>query len=183
MQDKRIKNARITPELIHIPEWDLGEEDLMHIEIVPELPPSGDSENNIRAAIDVFSRYAFAYPVFNPTAVSTAKVNIDTTTRHVNLRTLFMTGKGRVFVSHVKHEEAETLGILLKHATTHAQTFGVLGWPHVNIRTALKLASGEYRKQWHNYLPIAILNYNTTYHFSNICEPSRVFHGIFLITS
>ena len=38
----------------------------MPIEIVPELPPSGGYENNIRAAIDVFSRYAFVYPVFNP---------------------------------------------------------------------------------------------------------------------
>ena len=39
------------------------------------------------------------------------------------------------------------------------------------------MASGEYRKQWHKYLPIAILNYNTTYHSSIDCEPSRVFHG------
>ena len=39
------------------------------------------------------------------------------------------------------------------------------------------MASGEYRKQWHKYLPIAIMNYNTTYHSSIDCEPSRVFHG------
>ena len=39
------------------------------------------------------------------------------------------------------------------------------------------MASGENRKQWHKYLPIAILNYNTTYHSSIDCEPSRVFHG------
>ena len=39
------------------------------------------------------------------------------------------------------------------------------------------MASGEYRKQWHKHLPIAILNYNTTYHSSIDCEPSRVFHG------
>ena len=39
------------------------------------------------------------------------------------------------------------------------------------------MASGDYRKQWHKYLPIAILNYNTTYQSSIDCEPSRVFHG------
>ena len=39
------------------------------------------------------------------------------------------------------------------------------------------MASGEYRKQWHKYLPNAILNYNTTYHSSIDCEPSRLFHG------
>ena len=39
------------------------------------------------------------------------------------------------------------------------------------------MASGEYRKQGHKYLPIAILNYSTTNHSSIDCEPSRVFHG------
>ena len=29
-QDKRRKNTRITPEAFHIPEWDLGPEDLLH---------------------------------------------------------------------------------------------------------------------------------------------------------
>ena len=39
------------------------------------------------------------------------------------------------------------------------------------------MASGEYRRQWHKYLPLAVLNYNTTYHCSLGCEPSRIFHG------
>ena len=177
IHDKRINNTRITPELIHIPEWDLGPEDLMQIDLLPELPPSGGYENII-TAIDVFSRYAFAYPVSNPTAVNTAKVIIDIMTRHAYLPTLIITDKGSVFVSQVIHEVAEILGINLKHATTkHAQTIGVLERAHATIKTSLKMASGEYRKQWHKYLPIAILNYNTTYHSSIDCEPSRVFHG------
>ena len=39
------------------------------------------------------------------------------------------------------------------------------------------MASGEYRRQWHKYLPLAVLNYNTTYHSSLGCEPTRIFHG------
>ena len=144
---------------------------------MPELPPTGGYENII-TAIDVFSRYAFAYTVSNPTAVNTAKVNIYIMTRHAYLPTLIITDKGSNFVSQVIHEVAETLGINLKHATTkHAQTIGVLERAHATIKTSLKMASGEYRKQWHDYLPIAILNYNTTYHSSSDCEPSRVFHG------
>ena len=177
IQDKRIKNKRNTPELFHIPEWDLGPEDFMQIDLLPELPPSGGYEN-IKTAIDVFSTYAFAYPVSNPTAVNTAKVIIDIMTRHAYLPTLIITDKGGVFVSQVIHEVAELLGINLKHATTkHAQTIGVLERAHATIKTSLKKASGEYRKQWHKYLPIAILNYNTTYHSSIDCEPSRIFHG------
>ena len=106
IQDKRINNTRITPELILIPEWDLGPEDLMQIDLLPELPPSGGYENII-TAIDVFSRYAFAYPVSNPTAVNTAKIIIDIMTRHAYLPTLIITDKGSVFASQVIHEVAE----------------------------------------------------------------------------
>ena len=149
----------------------------MQIDLLPELPPSGDYENII-TAIDVFSRYAFAYPVSNPTAVNTAKALIDIMKRHAYLPTLIITDKGSVFVSQVIHEVAEILGIYLKHATTkHAQTIGVLERAHATLKTSLKMASGENRKQSHKYLPIANLNYNTTYHSSIDCEPSRVFHG------
>ena len=149
----------------------------MQIDLMPELPPGGGYENII-TAIDVFSRYAFAYPVSKPTAVNTAKVIIDTMTRHAYLPTLIITDKGSVFVSQVKHEVAEILSINLKHGTTkHAQTIGVLERAHATMKTSLKMASGEYRKQWHKFLPMAILNYNTTYHSSINCEPSRIFHG------
>ena len=30
---------------------------------------------------------------------------------------------------------------------------------------------------WHNYVQIAVMNYNTTYHENLGCEPSTVFHG------
>ena len=177
IQDKRINNTRITPALIHITKWDLGPEDLMQINLLPELPPSGGYENIITAK-DVFLRYAFDYPVSNPTAVNTAKVIIDIMTRHAYLPTLFITDKGSVFVSQVIKEVAEILGINLKHATTkYAQTIGVLERAYGTIKTSLKMASSGYRKQWHKYLPIAILNFNTTYHSSIDCEPSRVFHG------
>ena len=121
----------------------------MQIDLLPELPPSGVYENII-TAIDVFSRYPFAYPVSNPTAVNTAKIIIDIMTRHAHLPTLIITDKGSVFISQVIHEVAEILGINLKHATTkHAQTIGVLERAHAKIKTSLKMASGEYKKQWH----------------------------------
>ena len=171
-----MNNTRITPDFIHFPERDLGPEDLMQIELLPKLRPSGGYKNII-TAIDVFSKYAFAYPVSNPTAVNTAKVIKDIMTRHAYLPALIKTDKGSVFVSQVIHEKAEIMGINLKYATTkHSQTIGVLEWTHAIIKTSLIMASGEYRKQWHKLLPIAILRYNTTYHSSIDCEPSRVFH-------
>ena len=73
---------------------------------------------------------------------------------------------------------AGVLGVFLKHATTkHAQTIGLLERSHASIKKALKIKTGERRSIWHKYVNIAVLNYNTSYHTSIGCEPSRVFHG------
>ena len=37
--------------------------------------------------------------------------------------------------------------------------------------------TGERRTKWHQFLTMAVLKYNTSYHTSRGCEPSRVFHG------
>ena len=37
--------------------------------------------------------------------------------------------------------------------------------------------TGERRTMWHQFLPMAVLNYNTSYHTSLGCEHCRVFHG------
>ena len=177
IKDKRIKNPSITPELLNLPEWDLGPEDALQIDLLPNLPPSGGYENVI-TALDVFSRYLFAYPVADASASTTAKVLIDIMTRHAYLPTTLITDKGTAFTSRLVDEVTKILGIQIKCATTkHPQTIGKLERTHASLKGNLKMASGEYRRQWHKYLPLAVLNYNTTYHSSLGCEPSRIFHG------
>ena len=81
----------------------------MQINLLPELPPNGGYENIITAKY-VFSRYAFAYPVSNPTAVNTVKVIIDIMTRHAYLPKIIITDEGSIFVSQVINEVAEIIG-------------------------------------------------------------------------
>ena len=151
----------------------------MQIDLVPELPPSGGYET-IVTAMDVFSRYLFAYPRANQDAKTIAKVLINIMTKHAHLPTTLVSDKGTAFMSHVIKEVASVLGITLKHATTkHAPTVGLLERSHASIKQALKIETGERRSLWHNYINIAVLNYNTSYHTSIGCEPSRVFHGRF----
>ena len=175
--DKRVPNNTITPELLNLPEWDLGPEDAMQIDLLPNLPTSGGYQTVI-TAIDVFSRYLFAYPLIEATATNVAKVIIDIMTKHSCLPITLITDKGSAFTSTIIAEITQILGITLKCATTkHPQTIGKLKRTHASLKTNLKMASGEYRRQWHKYLPLAVLNYNTTYHSSIGCEPSKVFHG------
>ena len=176
-KNKRVPSTVITPELLNLPEWDLGPEDAMQIDLLPNLPTSGGYQT-VMTAMDVFSRYLFAYPLTEATAANVAKVIIDIMTKHSYLPTTLITDKGSAFTSKILEEITEILGITLKCATTkHPQTIGKLERTHASLKTNLKMASGEYRRQWHKYLPLAVLNYNTTYHASIGCEPSKVFHG------
>ena len=176
-RDKRVPNATITPELLNLPEWDLGPEDAMQIDLLPNLPPSGGYEN-VLTAIDVFSRYLFAYPLTDASAINVAKALIDIMTKHAYLPTTLITDKGTAFTSTIIAEVTQILGLTLKSATTkHPQTIGKLERTHASLKTNLKMACGEYRRQWHKYLPLAVLNHNTSYHASIGCEPTRVFHG------
>ena len=99
-------------------------------------------------------------------------------TKHAYLPTTLTSDKGTAFTSLVIKEVAGVLGFTLKHATTkHAQTIGLLERSHASIKHSLKIETSERRSLWHKYISIAVLNYNTSCHSSNGCEPSRVFHS------
>ena len=178
--EKCIRELRINPQLTRFPLQNPNEhitapEDAMQIDLVPGLPPSGGYEN-IVTAMDVFSRYLFAYPTSNQDATTIVIINIMT--KHAYLPTTLISDKGTAFTSHVIKEVAGVLGITLKHVTTkHAQTIGLLERSRASIKQSLKIETGERRSLWHKYISIAVLNYNTSYHSSIGCEPSRVFHG------
>ena len=180
--EKCIRQLRINPQLTRPPLQSPNEhinapEDAIQIDLVPGLPPSGGYEN-IVTAMDVFSRCLFAYPTSNQDATTIAKVIIKIMTTHAYLSTTLISDKGTAFTSHVIKEVAGVLGITLKHATTkHAQTIGLLERSHASIKQSLKIETSERRSLWHKYISIAVLNYNTSYHSSIGCEPSRVFHG------
>ena len=150
----------------------------MQIDLVPELPPSAGYEN-IVTAMDVFSRYLFAYPTSNQDAKTTAKVIINIMTKHAYLRTTIVSDKGTAFVSHVVEEVAAcVLGITLKYATTkHAQAIGLFERSHASIKQTLKIKTGGRISLWHKNVNIAVLKYKTSYHTSIGCEPSRDFLG------
>ena len=97
-KDKRVPNNSITPELLNLPEWDLGQEDAMQIDLLPNLPTSGGYQT-VMTAIDVFSRYLFAYPLVEATASNTARALIDIMTKYAYLPTTLISDKGTALTS------------------------------------------------------------------------------------
>ena len=174
---KRINNAQIRPKMINNTEHVLGPEDILEIDVLPNLPNSAGYQN-IVTMIYVFSRYLFAYPTQNVTAKTIGRCIVDVMTRHTYLPTLILSDKGSQFRSEVVAEIMQILEIQISHASTkHAQTIGILERTHASIKTALKISTGERRSMWHKYVQIAVMNYNTSYHETLGCEPSTVFHG------
>ena len=163
--------------MINNTEHVLGPEDILEIDILPNLPNSAGYQN-IVTMIDVFSRYLFAYPTQDATAKTIGRCIVDVMTRHAYLPMLILTDKGSQFRSEIVTEITRILEIQISHASTkHAQTIGILERTRASIKTALKISSGERRSMWHKYVQIAVMNYNTTYHETLGCEPSTVFHG------
>ena len=177
IQNKRINNDLLKTELLNYPEWDIGPEDVLQMDILPNLPPSVGFDNII-TAIDVFSRYLFAYPTTRITAPTVARVIMDILCKHTYLPTTIIPDTDTQFNSQITRDVAAVLGVQLKHASTkHAQAIGMLERTHASVKTHLKAATGEFRNNWHKLLPLAVLNHNTTYLASLACEPTRVFHG------
>ena len=176
-RESRIDRSLTRPALQNRNEHITAPEDAMQIDLVPDLPPTGGYEN-IVTAMDVFSRYLFAYPTSNEDAKTIAKVLFNIMTKDAYLPTTLISDKGTAFMSHLIKEVAGVLGITLKHATTkHAQTIGLLERSHASIKQALKIDTGERRSLWHKNINIVVLNYNSSYHTTIGCEPRRVFHG------
>ena len=91
----------------------------------------------------------FAYLLIEATAANVARVLTDIMTKHSYLPTTLITDKGSAFTSTIVAEITEILDITLKRATTkHPQTIGKLDRTH-SLKTNLKMASGEYRRQGH----------------------------------
>ena len=81
LRESRIDRSLTRPPLQNPNERIIAPEDAMQIDLAPELPPSGGYEN-IVTAMDVFSRYLFAYLTSNQDAKTIAKVLIIIMTKH-----------------------------------------------------------------------------------------------------
>ena len=70
----------------------------MKIDLVPELPLSGDYQN-IATAMDVFSRFLLAYPKTNQDAKLVARVKLNIVTKHAYMLTTIISHEGSAFLS------------------------------------------------------------------------------------
>ena len=121
------------PPLQNPSEYITGPEDVMQIDLVPELSPSGDYKN-IVIAMDRFSICSTAYPTETQDAKTIARVINNTMTKNVYIPKAIFPDKGSVFVSQVIEEVADVLRITFEHATAKfPQTNELLERTHASV--------------------------------------------------
>ena len=134
--DYCLKESQIKHRLTRFPlqnpnEYITAPDDAMQIGLVPGLPPFGGYEN-IVTAMDVFSRYLFAYPTSNQEATTTAKVIFNILTKHAYLPTTLISDKGTAFTSHVTKEVAGVLGIKARRHKARSNNWATWAISRVN---------------------------------------------------
>ena len=81
-------NATITPELLHLPDWNFRPEDAMQIDLLLTLPPNGGHEN-LLTAIFVFSRNCVRFHDYcgsstnSGNGINTCRLPLSITTRAI----------------------------------------------------------------------------------------------------
>ena len=105
LQTKRTPTTTINP-LIDMSQIAMGPEDAKQMGIVPFDDPSGGYKAII-TAMDVFSRYLFAYNFIRVDTKTVARVLIDIIPRHSYLPTTTITDKGSQFISDAMKQTTE----------------------------------------------------------------------------
>ena len=98
IRQSRFGHSFSRPPLQNPNEHIAAPEDAMQFDLVPELPPSVGYED-IVTAMDVFSRYLFAYPTSNQDDKTIAKVALNIMTMHAYLPTTLNTNNLSLCVS------------------------------------------------------------------------------------
>ena len=80
---------------------------------------------------------------------------------------------GTAFTAHVMTELSKLLEITLQYATVkHPQTVGSVDRTDASLKQYLGIYENKLKKDWHNYVNLAIFVHNTSYHASIGCTPT-----------
>ena len=85
---------------------------------------------------------------------------------------------GTVFTARVMTELSRFFEIQLEYTTVkHPQTVGSVERCHASLKQYLGIYEHKTKRDWHQYVDLAVFVHNTSFHSSIRCTPNFVFHG------
>ena len=172
-----IKHATLKPPLLSISAEQYLPGDLLQVDLVGKLPTAGGF-THILTAKDVFTKYLFAIPLYNASAPNIAKQLFQVFMRTSYIPKVILSDMGTAFTAKVMQELCKLLEVKLDYATVkHPQTVGSIERTHASLKQYLGIYENQIKRDWHNYVDLAVFVHNTSYHSSIGCTPTYLFHG------
>ena len=141
--------------------------------------PKSDGYSSILVVVDRFMKYAHFIPLKHPfTAAHIAKVVLDNVVKLHGLPLSIVTDRDKIFISGFWKELFKLYNINLQLSTTyHPQTDGQTERVNQCLEMFLRCAVYDSPKQWHSWLSLAELWYNSSFHTSLNCSPFKALYG------
>jgi hypothetical protein len=149
----------------------------LSMDFVEGLPPS-EHYNAIVVVVDRLTKYAHFFPVRHPyNAQGIAKLFLDNVVRLHGLPKSIVTDRDPVFLSNFWKELFKLYAVKLTMSTAyHPQTDGQTERVNQCLEMYLRCAIHTSPKQWKQWLPLAELWYNSSFHTALGCSPFKALH-------
>jgi transposase InsO family protein len=127
---------------------------------------------------DVFTKYAWAIPTKNQTAVTTAKVLYDQFLVHYGFPVRLHSDQGRQFEGRLIQELCKLTGTKKSRTTPyHPMSNGVTERMNRTLINMLRTVSEEKKSDWKSYIPSLVHAYNSTTHDTTGYAPFFLMFG------
>ena len=177
LQTKPVKHSTLKPPLLSLATDKYFPGDMLQVDLVGKLPDSGGF-THILTAKDTFSKYLFATSLRNASAPNVAKQLFHMLMRSAYIPKIVLSDMGTAFTARVMTELSRLLEIKLEHATVrHPQIVRSIERFHASLKQYLGIYETKIKRDWHNYVDLAVFVHNTSYHASIGCTPTFLFHG------
>jgi hypothetical protein len=141
--------------------------------------PKSQGFSVILVLVDRLTKYAHFMPVKHPyTATTIAQIFMDTVVKLHGLPSSIVTDRDTVFLSHFWRQLFQLYKVNLKLTTAyHPQSDGQTERVNQCLEMYLRCSVQDAPKTWKDWLSLAELWYNNTYHSALGCSPFKALYG------
>ena len=152
--------------------------ELIAVDITGKHPTSTRGNRYIITVIDVFSKYAEAYPVRNHTAPVVARVLVDNFFSRYGTPLRLLTDRGAEFESQIFQELCRRMDIEKIRTTAYQpSTNGCVERFHRTLNSMLAKVVQKNQRNWDDCLPSVMAAYRASCHSSTSFSPNALVFG------
>ena len=152
--------------------------EMIALDIKGKLTKSLEGHDYILVIMDLFSKFVMAYPMKKITSTDIIKVLRKHIIPVFGIPEKILTDRGSNFLSQEVSKYLKQNGIQKVNTTPyHPQSNGSVERFNRTIETKLRMLNNNQQKQWNEYIPEMVRQYNATTHSSHGATPFYIMFG------